>query len=190
MPQLLFVVGPAGSGKSTTSKLLAKRLRAAYVDKDTTCTGFTEALLALAGTDPQERDNNTYYQEHVMALEYDTILKVASDNLALGTSVVLDAPFGRYLPHDRFVVETAQRMGWADDVQPVVVHVKVDGAEIRKRVESRGLARDAWKLAHWDQFWGKAGDVRCDWVGARHVHIDNTGDHPDIDGLVAQLAAR
>lgn len=187
MPTLLFLVGPAGSGKSTTSKLIAQRLRAAYIDKDTVATGFTEALLTLAGTDPQERDNNAYYQERVMSLEYDTILKVASDNLALGMSVVLDAPFGRYLPHDRFVVETAQRMGWASDVQPVVVHVKVDGDAIRQRVQARGLARDTWKLTHWDEFWGKAGDVRCDWLGARHVYIDNTGAQPDIDELVAQL---
>lgn len=122
-----------------------------------------------------------------MNLDYDTILKVAGDNLSLGLSVVLHAPFGRYLPHDRFVVETRQRMGWGSDVTPVVVHVKVEGEETRRRVESRGLVRDAWRLAHWDQFWGKAGDVRCDWIGAEHAYIDNTGSRPDVDGLVAEL---
>ena len=54
MSDLLFVVGPAGSGKSTASKLIAKRLGAAYLDKDTVATGFTEAILTLAGSD---RDN-------------------------------------------------------------------------------------------------------------------------------------
>ncbi len=188
MPQLLFVVGPAGSGKSTTSKQLARRLRAAYVDKDTTCTGFTEALLSLAGTDPHERDNNAYYQAHVMDLEYDSILRVATDNLMLGLPVVLDAPFGRYLPRERFVLDAAERYGWTSDIEPVVVHVQVDGEAIRQRVEARGLARDAWKLAHWAEFWATAGDVRCDWLGARHVTVDNTGSMPGLDALIAQLA--
>lgn len=187
MSDLLFVVGPAGSGKSTSSKLIAARLGAAYVDKDTVATGFTEAILTLAGTDPHERDNNTYYQDHVMDLEYETILRVATDNLALGNSVVLDAPFGRYLRRDAFLTDAAARLGWGDDVRPVVVHVRVDGDAIRNRLIRRGLERDAWKIAHWDEFWAKAGRVECTWQGAAHVTLDNTGDAPDVEGLARQL---
>ena len=187
MSDLLFVVGPAGSGKSTASKLIAKRLGAAYVDKDTVATGFTEAILTLAGTDPHERDNNPYYQDHVMDLEYETILRVATDNLTLGNPVVLDAPFGRYLGRGAFLTDAAERLGWGDGVRPVVVHVRVDGEAIRDRLIGRGLERDAWKIAHWDEFWAKAGRVECTWRGARHVTLDNTGDAPDVDGLVRQL---
>lgn len=187
MPTLMFLVGPAGSGKSTASKLIAKRLRAAYLDKDTVATGFTEALLTLAGTDPHGRDDNGYYQAHVMDLEYETILRVATDNLALGMSVVLDAPFGRYLGRNSFLLDTARQLGWHPDVRPVVVHIAVEGDTIRQRLTERGVDRDAWKLEHWDEFWATAGSVRCDWAGAEHVRLDNTGERPDIDGLVRQL---
>lgn len=187
MPTLLFLVGPAGSGKSTASKLVAQRMRAAYIDKDTVATGFTEALLTLAGTDPHSRDDNGYYQGHVMDLEYETILKVATDNLSLGMSVVLDAPFGRYLGRDSFLTDTAARMGWGADVRPVVVHITVNGETIRQRLIARGVDRDAWKLEHWDEFWSLAGNVRCDWSDADHVQLDNTGEHPDIEGLITQL---
>lgn len=187
MPIVLFLVGPAGSGKSTASKLVAQRLGAAYLDKDTVATGFTEALLTLAGTDPHGRDDNAFYQDHVMDLEYDTILNVATDNLTLGMSVVLDAPFGRYLGRDDFVTRTAARLGWGPDVDAVVVHIEVDGETIRRRLIDRGVDRDAWKLDHWDEFWAKAGNVRCEWTDARHVRLDNTGARPDVEGLIEQL---
>lgn len=188
MSTLIFVVGPAGSGKSTVSKRIAQRLRAAYIDKDTVATGFTEALLAAAGTDPHERDNNAYYQAHVMDLEYETILRIAADNLSLGMSVVLDAPFGRYLKREDFILQARDRFGWSPDVRPLVVHVLVDGATVRERVASRGLARDAWKLANWDEFWAAAGSVVCTWAGAEHVTLDNSGETPDVETLAAYLA--
>ncbi len=187
MSILIFVVGPAGSGKSTCSKQIARRLHAAYVDKDTAATGFTEAILSLAGTEPHERDNNPYYQEHVMDLEYETILKIATDNLHLGTPVVLDAPFGRYLDQDNFLEEAAVRLAWPADVQPVVVHVRVEGDAVRRRVDARGLDRDDWKLAHWDEFWAAAGQVECNWKGAKHLTIDNTGESPDLESFLRDL---
>ncbi|QGF22652.1 AAA family ATPase [Raineyella fluvialis] len=187
MPTLLFVVGPAGSGKSTCAKSIARRLRAAYVDKDTVATGFTEALLVQAGTDPHERDNNAYYQDHVMDLEYETILRIATDNLLLGMSVVLDAPFGRYLGDDHYVIGAAERLGWPEDVRLVVAHVRVDGEVIRQRLVGRGLERDAWKVGHWGEFWSTAGDVVCTWRGAEHLSVDNNGDEPDLDRFEAEL---
>ena len=189
MPKVLFIVGPAGCGKSTSSRLIAQRLAAAYVDKDTVATGFTEALLALAGTDPHERDNNAYYQEHVMDLEYETILRIATDNLALGRDVVLDAPFGRYLGRTDYLREAAQRYGWGEDVQPVVVHVAVNGDAVRQRLIDRGLERDAWKLAHWDEFWATASNTDCAWEGAAHVSLDNTAEQPDVEAVIHALEA-
>lgn len=190
MPKVLFIVGPAGSGKSTSSRLIAQRLGAAYVDKDTVVTGFTEALLALAGTDPHERDNNAYYQDHVMDLEYETILRIATDNLELGRDVVLDAPFGRYLDRVDYLRDVARRHSWSEDVQPVVVHVAVSGEAVRARLIGRGLERDAWKLAHWDEFWATAGNTDCAWDGAEHVDLDNTAEQPDVDTVVRALVER
>jgi hypothetical protein len=105
IPRAFFVIGPAGSGKTSVARLLARQSGAAYIDKDTTCNRFTEALLEIAGTDKDERDNNPYYQSVVMDLGYQTILDIARDNLAVGRSVVLDAPFGRYFPNPDFLIK-------------------------------------------------------------------------------------
>jgi predicted kinase len=171
-----FVIGPAGSGKSSVARVLAGHVAAAYLDKDTVCTHLTEALLELAGTDRDERDKNAYYQSVVMDLEYRTILDLARDNLDLGRPVVLDAPFGRYLADPHYLTEIAARHRWPAGVEPVVVEVRVDGETARGRIEDRGYARDRSKLADWNSFWAKATATRCRWEGATRLAFDNTAD--------------
>ncbi|QNP69548.1 ATP-binding protein [Streptomyces roseirectus] len=169
-----FVIGPAGSGKSTVARLLARLTGAAHLDKDTACTRLTEALLAAAGTDPGDRDGNAYYLSAVRELEYLTLLDLARDNLAVGRDVVLDAPFGSYFADAGFLTAAPRRHGWPTGVEPVVVHVRVDSATARERVRARGLARDASKLADWAAFWSRTEANPCRWEGARRLAFDNT----------------
>jgi predicted kinase len=120
------VLGPAGSGKSTVGKRIARRHRAAYLDKDGLVTGFTELLLETMGFARSDRDHNAYYLSTLMPLEYETLLRVCGDNLAVGSSVVLDAPFGRYFADENYLLDAAARHGWpAADL--VVVHVSLEG---------------------------------------------------------------
>lgn len=188
-PTIFFVIGPAGSGKSSVSRLLAERTHAAYIDKDSVATYFTEALLELAGTDPQERDNNKFYQNHVMDLEYRTILRMAGDNLRLGTSVVLDAPFVRYFPQADFLERAAAENDWPESARAVVLHVTVSGDTVRSRVASRGYSRDSWKLGHWDEFWASAQAAECAWRGAHHVLFDNSAEGLAAEALDKAVAA-
>lgn len=188
-PKLFFVIGPAGSGKSTVSTQIARHTHSAYLDKDSVATHFTEALLELAGTDPQERDNNEYYQRVVMDLEYRTLLRLAGDNLRLGNSVVLDAPFVRYFPRADFLEVAAREHDWPVGVEIVVVHVTVDGSRVKDRVADRGYDRDAWKLEHWDEFWASAQAADCAWRGAHHVLFDNSADGETSARVDAALAA-
>lgn len=188
-PKLYFVIGPAGSGKSTVSTQIARHSHAAYLDKDSVATFFTETLLELAGTDKHERDNNEYYQRVVMDLEYRTLLRLAGDNLRLGTSVVLDAPFVRYFPQADFLERAAAEHEWPDGVEIVVVHVTVDGSRVKDRVIDRGYERDAWKIAHWDEFWASAQAAECAWRGAHHVLFDNSADGETSARLDEALAA-
>ena len=74
-PTAFFVIGPAGSGKSTVSKAIAQRYSAAYLDKDTMVTAFTELILQANGFDKNERDNNAFYQAAVLPIEYETLLR-------------------------------------------------------------------------------------------------------------------
>lgn len=190
-PKVFFVVGPAGSGKSSVSKFIARRNGTAYIDKDTATTGFTELLLELRGFDKNERDNNEYYQSVIMPLEYETILRLCGDNLALGQSVVLDAPFGKYFSNADFLVEAQAKHDWAD-ADKIVVHVQVDGESMRQRLINRGLHRDAWKLDNWDQFWAKSQAVECAWKTAHHIAFNNNNegiDTTEFDLAIAQIDA-
>jgi predicted kinase len=188
-PKLYFVIGPAGSGKSTVSTLIAERVSAAYLDKDSVATFFTETLLEAAGTDKHERDNNEYYQRVVMDLEYRTLLRLAGDNLRLGMSVVLDAPFVRYFPQSGFLEDAASEHSWPQEVDIVVVHVTVDGTRVKDRVHARGYERDTWKLANWDEFWATAQAAECRWRGAHHILFDNSADGEAAERLDEALAA-
>ncbi|OPX10208.1 AAA family ATPase [Mycobacterium sp. AT1] len=186
-PTAFFVIGPAGSGKSTVSRAIAHRYGAAYLNKDTLATTFTEYILHANGFDENERDNNEFYQNVVMPLEYETLLRTCGDNLRLGTSVVLDAPFGRYFA-DRGYLETAARQYDWPDAELVVVHVKADGDTVFNRVVERRNGRDNWKVEHWDEFW-KTQHTECLWDSAHHLVVDNDGPVLDLTAFDQAVAA-
>lgn len=171
-PTLRVVLGMAGSGKSTLARGLAAQEGAVYLDKDTMTSRFVEAALISAGYHPSDRESNTYYREHLLPLEYESLLDVAGANLRLGLSVVVDAPFSPYLEDADFITEAARRLDWpAVDVE--VLHVRVSPALLRRRLAERGLERDDGKLANWGEYWAQHGDRPCHWTGVRLLEIDN-----------------
>ncbi|MDT0168509.1 AAA family ATPase [Pseudarthrobacter sp. BRE9] len=186
IPKVFIVIGPAGSGKSSVSQRIAQRFRAAYIDKDTAATGFTELLLKLNGSDPNERDNNEFYQTTIMPLEYATILDLTRDNLQAGNSVVLDAPFGKYFSDNNYLTKIRAHHKWPE-AELIVVHVKLAGEALRERLISRGYPRDEWKLANWETFWAGAQANSCHWQGAIHIDFDNTASETDLTAFEAEL---
>lgn len=188
IPTVFFVIGPAGSGKSSVSRSIARQFGAAYIDKDTATIRFTELLLKLNGTDPNERDNSEFYQSTIMPLEYESILDIARDNLSAGNSVVLDAPFGKYFDDDYYLSKVRSRHHWPD-AELVVVHVTLSGEALRRRLVQRGYPRDEWKLANWETFWAGAQANPCRWRGARHVDLDNSAPAAGITALTASLSS-
>jgi predicted kinase len=174
-PKLFAVIGTAGSGKSTIARRLAVQHAAAYVDKDTMSARFVEAALLAAGYDPGDRESNPFYRTHILPLEYDSLLDVAGDNLRLGRSVVLDAPFSPYLSDRDFITVSARRFDWPP-VDVEVVRVRVSPATLRHRLRERGLERDRWKLAHWDEYWSEHGARPCSWTNVRLTEYSNDAD--------------
>lgn len=182
-PTVVFVIGPAGSGKSSVGKRLAAMTGATYLDKDSVARRFVEALLVAAGDDPNARDNSEYYRQELMPLEYAALLDVARDNLRLGRPVVLDAPFVRYFGDRDYLRTVVRDHEWPADTDLVVVHVKTRGDAVQRRVATRGYDRDGWKLRHWDEFWASASAADCEWEQARHLTIDNSDEGLDQQAL-------
>ena len=177
-PTLRIVIGTAGSGKSTVARRLAREHVAAYLDKDAMSARFVEAALLAAGYAPGDRESNAFYRDNLLPLEYDSLLDVAGDNLRIGRSVVLDAPFSPYLADPGFITAAAQRFDWPP-VDIEVIRVHVSPATLQHRLRERGLERDRWKLAHWDEYWAAHGACACLWTGVRLMNYANDANRPE-----------
>jgi predicted kinase len=171
-PTIHIVIGTAGSGKSTIAQRLARQYGAAYLDKDAMSARFVEAALLSAGYDPGDREANAFYLERILPLEYDSLLDVAGANLRIGRPVVIDAPFSPYLSDPTFITAAAERFEWPP-VDVEVVRVRVSPATLQDRLRRRGLERDRFKLAHWDEYWAAHGARSCSWTGVRLSDISN-----------------
>ncbi len=44
---------------------------------------------------------------------------------------------------------------------------------LQDRLRERGLERDRFKLAHWDEYWAVHGGLRCAWTGVRLLELSN-----------------
>jgi predicted kinase len=171
-PRVFIVIGPAGSGKTTIAQRTAKQHEAAYLDKDRVSGRFVEFALTATGHDPTDRESNDYYRANLLPLEYETLMDVAGINLRLGRSVVLDAPFGAYFGDPDYLTRAAEDFQWPPTAI-TVIRVRVPQEVLRTRLTQRGLERDRWKLAHWDDYWATYGSLECAWSGVDYQDVNN-----------------
>ncbi|WP_338553650.1 AAA family ATPase [Paenibacillus sp. KS-LC4] len=181
-PKVIFLIGSAGSGKSTIGKWIAKEYNYCYLDKDVVCNTFTGALLTSKGYSPHDRDGCDFYSDVVMDLEYETLLNIANDNLMLGRSVVLDAPFLSYFSRVAYINELREKYGW-NRVKALVLRVVVDFDILKGRMEARGLDRDVWKLEHWDTFVQGIKEKQCLWEDVAVREYDNSDEEINVEQL-------
>ena len=125
MPFALAVVGAAGSGKTTVALEIARRAGATYLDKDALAGPLVEAAMEAQGQSLEERESNRFYRERVMPAEYAALFSVASDNLRLGLSVVIDAPFAAYLDQPEFfdLSHPACRLATGDAIRSACIRL-------------------------------------------------------------------
>jgi predicted kinase len=172
-PIVIFLIGAAGSGKSTIGKLIASEYNFCYLDKDIVCNKFTGLLLESKGYSSHEREDCAFYSEVVMDIEYQTLLDIANDNLKLGRSVVLDAPFFSYFSKSNYINEISKKYDWYN-VKPLVLQVTIDFSVLKERLQARALDRDAWKFANWDAFVQSIQEKQCLWEDIEIKQIDNS----------------
>lgn len=143
---LHIICGPAGTGKSTYGRQLASGLKACLLDSDTATEPVVRAGMSFGGSDPDDRDSETYriaFRNPV----YECLLNTAAENLP-HLDVVLVGPFTTEIRDPTWAESLRQRFG----VGVEVIFVICDEAVRRERIMNRGNARDGLKLADWESY--------------------------------------
>jgi predicted kinase len=175
-PVAYIALGSAGSGKSTIARKISTLTGALYLDKDVVAGALAGLALELLGEEPSDRESNDVYLRRVMPLEYNTLFAVAGQNLALGHSVVLDAPFAAYLSDPDFLQTATAKAGWPT-VCVRVFHVTASPQTVKRRLLERGNARDRMKLDDWAAYWRQFGGLECHWREVQSEEIVNEEDN-------------
>jgi predicted kinase len=142
LPAVLLSGAPA-SGKSTLSHLLARELRAAVIGQDVATGPLVSVVQQLMGVDDLD---DPRLAGLTRGPRYRVVLDLAVDNLAAGMPVVLVAPFTAERINPAAWSATHDRLA-AVGGAPLLVWLRLEPAEVLRRLRSRGAARDTAKLA-------------------------------------------
>lgn len=136
---VIAVAGVAGSGKTTLGRALARHLGLPILDLDT----LTNPLLdSLSDTDDDSRHWLVDSDPKLRAGRYAALLAAAADMVAVGSGVVLVAPFTAELTGG----DDWDRLCRAVSPAPVeVLYLSGPAALMRQRRRARGAARDAFR---------------------------------------------
>lgn len=176
---IIFLIGAAGCGKSSIGKIICKYYNIMYLDKDIVCNNFTSKLLQLNGYNSGDRDDCAFYKNDLMPIEYKTILDIANDNISLGQSVLLDAPFCAYFNDENYLNKLKTKYNWSNDVNIIVIHIDIDEKLHYTRILERNNERDKWKLDNWQEYILSLEKNKCTWKNAIHLYYNNNNDLPD-----------
>jgi len=181
-----IIAGAPGAGKSTVAALLLQRLRPvpALLDKDTLFGGLVTELLAAHSRSHGEREGR-WYDEHVKRHEYAGLAAAANEIRQVGCPVMLVGPFTEQIR------DPAKWQSWVPGLggEPVrLVWVRSDPPTLRKRLRTRGLARDAGKLAAFDAFAERTRPGQAPPVP--HLEIDNRSAAADLSTQLDDMLRR
>jgi predicted kinase len=149
-PALVLVAGFAGSGKTEFGRFICEITGWNLLDKDTLTRPLTESLLLSLDADPNDRHTPTYVDK-VRPLEYRSVFDTAFDNLRLGISTVVTAPFVHEMS-DADWLDRIKKRCVKHGASVAVVWMRCDVDSMRDYLETRDAARDSWKLSYWNDY--------------------------------------
>jgi predicted kinase len=149
---VLMVCGAPASGKSTLAREVATRRRAVLLDLDVLTAPLTGVVAALLGVSDLD---SARLAEHSRSARYETLQAAAVDNVRLGQSAVLVAPFSR---------ERRDPDAWSRFTEPLVAAggaprlawLRIPGVVLLDRMAARGAERDRGKLAEGPAYLSRA----------------------------------
>jgi predicted kinase len=148
-PAVLLIAGPPASGKSTVAASLAKRLGATLIDQDVA----TGPLLSVIGSLINIDDiDDPRLATLTRADRYETITCLAEDNLRVGNTVVVAAPFTAERTNLRVWEDLFHRLRRAAEGAVTMVWLHLSREELLQRMRDRGADRDASKLREEQRF--------------------------------------
>ncbi|MDO3651175.1 GntR family transcriptional regulator [Nocardia mangyaensis] len=149
-PQVIYVGGYAGSGKTEFGRTLARESGWAMLDKDTITRSVVDAALVQLGSSPADRESDLYMNV-VRPAEYECLAATVTENVSCGVSVIATAPFIKEFSSEAWFRRTAVDLDTLG-ADMTVVWIRADADSMHSYITRRGAARDSYKLANWAQY--------------------------------------
>ncbi|WP_227984548.1 GntR family transcriptional regulator [Nocardia spumae] len=175
-PQVIFVGGYAGSGKTELGAVLARLTGWAMLDKDTITRAVVDTALVQLGSTVADRESPTY-MNLVRPAEYECLAAAVRENVSCGVSVIATAPYIKEFSTEAWFRRTAAELDTLGaDMEVVWIRCQPDS--MHSYISRRGAARDSWKLANWDDYVsGLDTTFEPPW---QHTIITNDPDSPPL----------
>lgn len=175
-PQVIYVGGYAGSGKTEFGRILAGLTGWAMVDKDTITRAVVDTALVQLGSTVADRESSIY-MDIVRPAEYECLAATVRENVSCGVSAIATAPFIREFNSEAWFRRAAVDLDTMG-ADMAIVWIRCQPDSMYSYITRRGAARDSGKLANWDDY-VRGIDVTFEppW---QHTIITNNTDSPPL----------
>jgi predicted kinase len=148
-PAAILVAGPPASGKSTVAAALAKTLGATLIDQDVATGQLLSVIESIVNVDDIDDPQLAMLTR---TARYETVTRLAEDNLRLGNTVLLVAPFTAERKNLSAWQELCHRLHRAGGCAVAMIWLYLSREELLQRLRVRGADRDAAKLRSEQRF--------------------------------------